>query len=191
MWILTDLPGCKIMSKKSSLTALRGLKQFVSYKLSTQRLLHFVRNYKYNWILRYTLIYLVSALYFRGKQTMAPDDMDSYIFDDVIKKAGYRASSQTQGNLHVQSLRIGRVFKYICCVMESSIKFLPLKAFHNLRMARCILFKDEKYRLQGFQTVTFLWCKDPVNHHRRWPPCRDVPCRGCYEPFPGAQKDVS
>lgn len=90
---------------------------------------------------------LVSALCFRGNQTMALTYMRSHIFDSVIHKSGFtKRLHKLKEVLMFILLRIGRVFKYLCCELEYIIDSFPVKACHNIRISRCKLFKDEKYR---------------------------------------------
>lgn len=90
---------------------------------------------------------LVSALYFRGNQTMALCYVDSHIFDSVLKKSGFtKRLHKLKETLMFILLRIGRLFKYLCCEMEYIIDSFPVKACHNIRISRCKLFRDEKYR---------------------------------------------
>lgn len=90
---------------------------------------------------------LVSALYFRGNQSIALDYMDSHIFDRVLKKSGFtKRLHKLKEVLMFILLRIGRVFKYICCEMEYVIDSFPVKVCHNIRISRCKIFRDEKYR---------------------------------------------
>ena len=90
---------------------------------------------------------LVSALYFKGNQTMALNYMDSHIFDRVLKKSGFtKRLHRLKELLMFIFLRIGRVFKYVCCQMEYIIDSFPVKVCHNIRISRCKLFRDEKYR---------------------------------------------
>lgn len=90
---------------------------------------------------------LVSALYFRGNQSLTLDYMHSHIFDEVIKKSGFtKRLHKLKETLMFILLRIGRAFKYICCEMEYIIDSFPVKACHNIRIGRCKLFRDEKYR---------------------------------------------
>ena len=90
---------------------------------------------------------LVSALYFRGNQSMALYYTDSHLFDKVLKKSGFtKRLHRLKETLMFILLRIGRVFKYICCEMEYIIDSFPVKACHNIRISRCKLFRDEKYR---------------------------------------------
>lgn len=90
---------------------------------------------------------LVSALYFRGNQSMALDYMDSHIFDRVLKKSGFtKRLHKLKEVLMFILLRIGRVFKYIRCEMEYVIDSFPVKVCHNIRISRCKIFRDEKYR---------------------------------------------
>ncbi|UAB86205.1 IS982 family transposase [Zunongwangia sp. SCSIO 43204] len=90
---------------------------------------------------------LVSALYFRGNQSLTLDYMHSHIFDQVIKKSGFtKRLHKLKETLMFILLRIGRVFKYLCCEMEYIIDSFPVKACHNIRINRCKLFRDEKYR---------------------------------------------
>lgn len=90
---------------------------------------------------------LVSALYFRGNQSLTLDYMHSHIFGQVIKKSGFtKRLHKLKETLMFILLRIGRVFKYLCCEMEYIIDSFPVKACHNIRIRRCKLFRDEKYR---------------------------------------------
>ena len=90
---------------------------------------------------------LVSALYFRGNQSLTLDYMHSHIFGQVIKKSGFtKRLHKLKETLMFILLRIGRVFKYLCCEMEYIIDSFPVKACHNIRISRCKLFRDEKYR---------------------------------------------
>ena len=90
---------------------------------------------------------LVSALYFRGNQTMALSYMRSHIFDRVIKKSGFtKRLHKLKETLMFILMQIGRVFKYIRCEMEYIIDSFPVKAYHNIRISRCKLFREEKCR---------------------------------------------
>lgn len=90
---------------------------------------------------------VVSALYFRGNQTMSLDYMDSHIFGHVPKKSGFtKRLHKLKETLMFILLRIGRIFKYMCCEMEYIIDSFPVKACHNIRIGRCKLFRDEGYR---------------------------------------------
>lgn len=90
---------------------------------------------------------VVSALYFRGNQTMSLGYMDSHIFGHVLKKSGFtKRLHKLKEALMFILLRIGRIFKYMCCEMEYIIDSFPVKACHNIRIGRCRLFRGEKYR---------------------------------------------
>jgi len=90
---------------------------------------------------------LVSALYFRGNQTLSLDYMGGHIFGDMLKKSGFtKRLHKLKETLMFILLRIGRIFKYMCCEMEYIIDSFPVKACHNMRIGRCKLFRDEKYR---------------------------------------------
>jgi hypothetical protein len=90
---------------------------------------------------------LVSALCFRGNQTMSLDYVSSHIFDGVLKKSGFtKRLHKLKETLMFILMRIGRVFKYMCCEMEYIIDSFPVKACHNIRVGRCRLFRDEKCR---------------------------------------------
>lgn len=90
---------------------------------------------------------VVSALYFRGNQTMSLDYMDCHIFGHVLKKSGFtKRLHKLKEVLMFILLRIGRIFKYMCCEMEYIIDSFPVKACHNIRISRCKLFREEKYR---------------------------------------------
>ncbi len=90
---------------------------------------------------------LVSALCFSGNQTMALCYMDSHIFGKVLKKSGFtKRLYRLKEVVMFILLRIGRVFKYLHCEMEYIIDSFPVKACHNIRISRCRLFREEKYR---------------------------------------------
>jgi len=90
---------------------------------------------------------LVSALCFRGNQTMALGYMESHVFERVLKKSGFtKRLHKLKEVLMFIFLRIGRVFKYLCCEMEYIIDSFPVKVCHNIRISRCKIFHDEKYR---------------------------------------------
>lgn len=90
---------------------------------------------------------LVSALYFRGNQTLSLAYIRSHIFRDMLKKSGFtKRLHRLKEILLLIILGIGRIFKYICCQMEYIIDSFPVKACHNIRIKRCKLFKNEKYR---------------------------------------------
>lgn len=90
---------------------------------------------------------IVSALYFRGNQTMALRYMDSHIFTQVIGKSGFtKRLHRLKDFMLLLFFYIGRFFKYACCQMEYVIDSFPVKACHNIRIGRCKLFKEEKYR---------------------------------------------
>ncbi|TVZ27485.1 DDE family transposase [Gillisia sp. Hel_I_86] len=90
---------------------------------------------------------LVSALYFRGNQTMSLDYMDGHVFDHVLKKSGFtKRLHKLKEILMFILLRIGRIFKYMCCEMRYIIDSFPVKACHNIRISRCKLFREEEYR---------------------------------------------
>lgn len=72
---------------------------------------------------------LVSALYFRGNQTMVLCYMDSHIFDRVLKKSGFtKRLHGLKETLVFILFRIGRIFKYVCCEMEYIIDSFPVRA---------------------------------------------------------------
>lgn len=90
---------------------------------------------------------LVSALYFRGNQSLALDYMRSHVFEDVLQKSGFTKRLHHLGEtLMFILLQIGRAFKYICCEMEYIIDSFPVKVCHNIRISRCKLFRGEEYR---------------------------------------------
>ena len=90
---------------------------------------------------------LVSALYFHGNQTLSLNYMGSHIFTGMLKKSGFtKRLHNLKETLMFILLHIGRIFKYMCCQMEYIIDSFPVKACHNIRISRCKLFKDEKYR---------------------------------------------
>jgi len=90
---------------------------------------------------------LVSAMFFRGNQTMSLAYMRSHIFDQTIKKSGFtKRLHKLKDILMFILLEIGRLFKYLCCEMEYIIDSFPVKACHNIRISRSKLFKEEKYR---------------------------------------------
>lgn len=90
---------------------------------------------------------LVSAQYFRGNQTLALNYMRSHIFDKVIKKSGFtKRLHKLKETLLFILLRIGRVFKYLCCEMDYIIDSFPVKACHNIRISNSKLFKGKRYR---------------------------------------------
>ena len=90
---------------------------------------------------------LVSALYFRGNQTMALGYMDSHVFAKVLKKSGFtKRLHRLKEILMFIFLRIGRVFKYLCREMEYIMDSFPVKVCHNIRISRCKIFRNEKYR---------------------------------------------
>ncbi len=90
---------------------------------------------------------LVSALYFRGNRTVSLDYMRSHIFDGTIKKSCFtNRLHKLKEILMFILLRIGRVFKYLCCEMEYIIDSFPVRACHNIRISRCRLFREESYR---------------------------------------------
>lgn len=92
-------------------------------------------------------IAIVSALYFRGNQTMSLAYMRSHIFTQTIKKSGFtKRLHKLKEMLMLILLKIGSIFKYLCCEMEYIIDSFPVKACHNIRIGRCKLFKEEKYR---------------------------------------------
>ena len=87
---------------------------------------------------------LISALYFRGNQTMALDSMDSHVFTKVIKKSGFtKRLHRLKANLMAVLLPIGRILKCLHCQLNYIIDSFPVKACHNLRINRCKLFKGE------------------------------------------------
>src|SRR5690606_21888747 len=90
---------------------------------------------------------MVSALYFRGNQTMALDYMHSHIFDRAIKKSGFtKRLHKLKETLMFILINIGRVFKYINCELEYINDSFPVRACLNIRIGRCKLFRDERYR---------------------------------------------
>ncbi len=92
-------------------------------------------------------IALISALCFRGNQTMVLTYMGSHIFDTVIHKSGFtKRLHKLKEVLMFILLCVGRIFKYLCCEMEYIIDSFPVKACHNIRISRCKLFKGKKYR---------------------------------------------
>jgi len=75
---------------------------------------------------------LVSALYFRGNQTIALNYMRSHIFEVVIKKSGFtKRLHKLKETLMFILLNIGRVFKYISREMEYIIDSFPVKAYYT------------------------------------------------------------
>nr|WP_143751847.1 hypothetical protein [Maribacter sp. 4U21] len=75
---------------------------------------------------------LVSALYFRGDQTLSLDYLGRHIFGDMLKKSGFtKRLHKLKETLMFILLRIGRIFKYMCCGMKYIIDSFPMKACHN------------------------------------------------------------
>ena len=90
---------------------------------------------------------LVSALYFRDNQTMALHYVDSHVFDGVLKRSGFtKRLHRIKEVLMFIFLRIGRVFKYVCCEMEYVIHSFSVKVCHNIRVSRCKIFREQTYR---------------------------------------------
>ncbi len=90
---------------------------------------------------------LVSALCFRGNRTMSLAYMGSHVFDGMPKRSGFtKRLHKLKETLMFILLRIGRISRYMCREMEYIIGSFPVKACHNIRISRCKLFRDERYR---------------------------------------------
>jgi len=90
---------------------------------------------------------IVSALYFRGNQTMALLYMKSHIFKNTINKNGFtKRLHKLKELLLFVLISIGRLFKYLCCEMEYIIDSFPVKVCHNIRISRSKLLKGNQYR---------------------------------------------
>lgn len=97
---------------------------------------------------------LVSALYFRGNQSLALAYMRSHIFEDVLQKSGFTKRLHRLGEtLMFIPLQIGRVFKYISCEMEYIIDSFTVKVCHNIRISRCKLNIGATMPLSGSISV--------------------------------------
>ncbi len=135
---------------------------------------------------------LVSALHFRGNQTMSLDYMDSHIFDHVLKKSGFtKRLHKLKEILMFILLRIGRIFKYMCCEMEYIIDSFPREGLPQYSDRPLQTLQGGKVQgLQRLQTGTFLRRQDTVGDHRRRHPRGDVPCPRCRARLADPQKDV-
>jgi hypothetical protein len=90
---------------------------------------------------------IISALYFRGNQTMALLYLRSHIFKQTIQKSGFTKRLHKLIELLMNIfLNIGRVFKYIDCEMEYIIDSFPVKVCHNIRISRSKILQGEQYR---------------------------------------------
>ena len=90
---------------------------------------------------------IVSALCFRGNQSMALDYMRCHIFENVPGKSCFTKRLHRVRELLMSIvLQLGRMFKYLCCEMEYIIDSFPVRACHNIRISRCKLFRGEGYR---------------------------------------------
>lgn len=90
---------------------------------------------------------LVSALYFRGNQSLALSYMRSDIFSVSIQKSAFtKRLHRLRDTLMFILLQIGSAFKYIRCDMDYLIDSFPVKVCHNIRISRCKLFKGNQYR---------------------------------------------
>lgn len=91
---------------------------------------------------------VVSALYFKGNQSHAINYMRSHgMIPMMIGKSGFtkrihRTASLVMGLF----LQVGRLFKYIGRELEYIIDSFPLKACHNMRIARSKLLKGNEWR---------------------------------------------
>ena len=78
---------------------------------------------------------IVSALYFRGNQTMALLYMKRHFFVETINKSGFtKRLHKLKELLLFLFLSIGRLFKYLSCEMEYVIDSFPVKGCHNIRI---------------------------------------------------------
>lgn len=85
---------------------------------------------------------IVSALYFRGNQTMALWYIKSHIFKHTINKSGFtKRLHKLKELLLFVFFSIGRLFKYLCCQMEYVIDSFPVKVCHNIRVRRSKLLR--------------------------------------------------